>query len=77
MAAYNSGEPRVMDAIVKNGRANFWDLYEKQLIPKETRDYVPKILAAIKVVSQADVYGFASGSTPATGSQTEVIFGSR
>ena len=74
MAAYNSGEPRVMDAIVKNGRANFWDLYEKQLIPKETRDYVPKILAAIKVVSQADVYGFASGSANGSGSQTEIVF---
>jgi len=54
MAAYNSGEPRVMEAVVKNGRANFWELYDKQLLPKETRDYVPKILAAIKVVSQAD-----------------------
>lgn len=57
MAAYNSGEPRVMGAIVKNGRANFWDLYEKELLPKETRDYVPKILAAIKVASQQDSYG--------------------
>jgi membrane-bound lytic murein transglycosylase D len=54
MAAYNSGEPRVMEAVVKNGRANFWELYDKQLLPKETRDYVPKILAAIKVVGQAD-----------------------
>ena len=59
MAAYNSGEPRVMGAIVKNGRANFWDLYEKQLLPKETRDYVPKILAAIKIASLADDYGLA------------------
>jgi hypothetical protein len=64
MAAYNSGEPRVMDAIVKNGRANFWDLYNKQLLPKETRDYVPKILAAIKVASQAHSYGFIFDSEP-------------
>jgi hypothetical protein len=60
MAAYNSGEPRVMGAIVKNGRANFWDLYEKELLPKETRDYVPKILAAIKVASQQESDGPAS-----------------
>ena len=57
MAAYNSGEPRVMGAIVKNGRADFWDLCDKELLPKETRDYVPKILAAIKVASQAEGYG--------------------
>lgn len=62
MAAYNTGEPRVMEAIVKNGRANFWDLYEKQLLPKETRDYVPKILAAIKVAHLAESYGVMPGS---------------
>jgi len=60
MAAYNSGEPRVMEAVVKNGRANFWELYDKQLLPKETRDYVPKILAAIRVAREADSYGFIS-----------------
>jgi transglycosylase-like protein with SLT domain len=60
MAAYNSGEPRVMGAIVKNGRANFWDLCEKELLPRETRDYVPKILAAIRVASQPDSYGLGT-----------------
>ncbi len=60
MAAYNCGEPRVMDALIKNGRVNFWDLYERELLPKETREYVPKILAAIQVASRADNYGFLS-----------------
>ena len=59
MAAYNSGEPRVMGAIVRNGSANFWDLCEKELLPKETRDYVPKILAAIKIAGRAEDYGLA------------------
>jgi membrane-bound lytic murein transglycosylase D len=59
MAAYNSGEPRVMGAIVRNGSANFWDLYEKELLPKETRDYVPKILAAIRIAGRAEDYGLA------------------
>jgi hypothetical protein len=68
MAAYNSGEPRVMEAVVKNGRANFWELYNKQLLPKETCDYVPKILAAIEVASRADSYGFtATASDSAAG----------
>ena len=62
MAAYNSGEPRVMGAIVKNGNANFWELYEKQLLPKETCDYVPKILATIKLAGQAEDYGFVPQS---------------
>ena len=57
MAAYNSGEPRVMGAIVRNGNANFWELAEKQLLPKETCAYVPKILATIKLAGRADDYG--------------------
>jgi membrane-bound lytic murein transglycosylase D len=64
MAAYNSGEPRVMGAIVKNGRADFWELYDKQLLPKETCDYVPKILASIKVASQAEFYGLLAQAEP-------------
>ena len=58
MAAYNSGEPRVMGAIVKNGRADYWELCDKGLLPKETRNYVPKILASIEVVGRAEQYGF-------------------
>ena len=48
------GEPRVMDAIVKNGRADFWgDSSKVALLPKETLNYVPKILAAIGGVAPA------------------------
>jgi transglycosylase-like protein with SLT domain len=60
MAAYNSGEPRTMGAIARNGRADFWELCDKELLPKETRNYVPKILAAITVASNADAYGLSS-----------------
>ncbi|MFL6277252.1 MAG: lytic transglycosylase domain-containing protein [Blastocatellia bacterium] len=67
MAAYNSGEPRVMEAVVKNGRANFWEIYNKQLLPKETCNYVPKILAAIEVASRADQYGFTTASDDVAG----------
>jgi hypothetical protein len=59
MAAYNCGEPRVMNAIVKNGRANFWELHQKRLLPEETLNYVPKILAAITVAGSAEMYGFS------------------
>ncbi len=59
MAAYNSGEPRVMGAIVRNRNANFWELYDKKLLPKETCNYVPKILATIRLASQAESYGLA------------------
>ncbi|HEX5732760.1 MAG TPA: lytic transglycosylase domain-containing protein [Blastocatellia bacterium] len=63
MAAYNCGEPRVMEAVVKNGRANFWELHEKNLLPKETLNYVPKILAAITVAREAKTYSVMPGSS--------------
>ncbi|HJQ69458.1 MAG TPA: lytic transglycosylase domain-containing protein [Blastocatellia bacterium] len=62
MAAYNCGEPRVMEAVVKNGRANFWELHEKNLLPKETLNYVPKILAAITVAREAEKYSVMPAS---------------
>jgi membrane-bound lytic murein transglycosylase D len=60
MAAYNCGEPRVMKAIVENGRANYWEICEKRLLPEETRNYVPKILAAIRVVGRAGTKGLTA-----------------
>jgi len=70
MAAYNSGEPRVMGAIVKNGRADFWELYDKQLLPKETRDYVPKILASIAVAGRAEGFALPAQAEKASASQS-------
>lgn len=56
-AAYNAGEPRVMGAIVRNGNANYWELSAKGLLPRETCDYVPKLLATIKLAHSAEQYG--------------------
>jgi Transglycosylase SLT domain len=70
MAAYNSGEPRVMGAIVKNGRADFWELYDKHLLPKETCDYVPKILASIEVAGRAEGFGLPAQAEKASASQS-------
>jgi membrane-bound lytic murein transglycosylase D len=66
LAAYNCGEPRLMDAIVRGGQPDFWQLYDRQLLPQETRNYVPKILAAIKVASDPGAYRFSVDSRPGT-----------
>lgn len=46
IAAYNCGEYRVLQAIMKGKTRNFWELADKKLLPRETRNYVPKFLAA-------------------------------
>ncbi|HEX9929162.1 MAG TPA: transglycosylase SLT domain-containing protein [Pyrinomonadaceae bacterium] len=56
MAGYNSGEGNVDKAIRRAGVANFWAAY--QYLPRETRNYVPNILATILVANNPAKYGF-------------------
>jgi membrane-bound lytic murein transglycosylase D len=58
MAAYNSGEGRVDDAIARSGYADFWELYKRNLLPNETRNYVPIILSIVIVSKNQKRYGF-------------------
>jgi hypothetical protein len=44
LAAYNAGEQRVSKAVERGGTRDFWRLAELQLLPTETRRYVPAIL---------------------------------
>jgi membrane-bound lytic murein transglycosylase D len=46
LAAYNSGEQRLVQSIARGGTKNFWELVQRQLLPRETQDYVPAVLAA-------------------------------
>lgn len=58
MAAYNSGENRVDGAIARCGYADFWELYKRSLLPQETRNYVPIILAITIISKNQRRYGF-------------------
>ena len=49
MAAYNSGPGTVQAAVRRTGYADFWELYRRNVLPKETRNYVPIILAVTKI----------------------------
>ena len=46
VAAYNSGEGRVAGVIRRTGVRDFWTMAERGLLPQETINYVPSILAA-------------------------------
>jgi membrane-bound lytic murein transglycosylase D len=59
LASYNGGPGRVQKAIRQGGRNDFWQLSAKpKLLPRETRDYVPMILAAIVIARNPAQYGF-------------------
>ena len=65
MAAYNSGEGRVDSAVAKSGYADFWEIYSRGLLPNETRNYVPNILATIIIAKHPEHYGFSVKPEPA------------
>jgi membrane-bound lytic murein transglycosylase D len=59
LAAYNGGLGRVQRAMKKSGEQDFWALSaSSKFLPKETREYVPLILAAIIVAKNPAQYGF-------------------
>lgn len=49
LAAYNTGEYRILRTIEKTGIKDFWQMSLKGLLPQETTNYVPAVLAAITV----------------------------
>jgi membrane-bound lytic murein transglycosylase D len=58
MAGYNWGTGRVQHAVEKTGYADFWEIYKRGELPKETSGYVPEILAAIIIANHPTQYGF-------------------
>jgi membrane-bound lytic murein transglycosylase D len=59
LAAYNGGMGRVQRAMNRSGVVDFWRLSESsRYLPRETREYVPLILAAIIVAKNPSQYGF-------------------
>jgi membrane-bound lytic murein transglycosylase D len=58
LASYNGGPGRVQRAIKRSGRTDFWKLTAtSKFLPRETREYVPLILAAIIVARNPAQYG--------------------
>jgi len=57
MAAYNSGPAGVARAIERTGYADFWELHKRNALPRETRNYVPIILALTIIAKDPARYG--------------------
>jgi membrane-bound lytic murein transglycosylase D len=58
MAAYGWGAGSIQRAVQKTGYADFWELYKRNNLPGETKNYVPEILAAIIISRNLKQYGF-------------------
>jgi membrane-bound lytic murein transglycosylase D len=58
LAGYNCGEKAVQAALDQSGFKTFWELAQSGYLPAETRDYVPKFYATVKIARDAKLYGF-------------------
>jgi membrane-bound lytic murein transglycosylase D len=59
MAAYNVGEMRVKRAVTHYYTRDFWALVKKRrALPAETKQYVPKFIAAVLIAKNPEKYGF-------------------
>jgi membrane-bound lytic murein transglycosylase D len=58
-AAYNSGEGKIRRAISRLGTRDFWEIASnRRALMRETKDYVPKMLAAAIIGKNAEAFGF-------------------
>ncbi len=58
LAAYNAGEGRVRRAIRRTGSRDFWTLARRRFFRRETRNYVPAIMAATLIAKNPEKFGF-------------------
>ena len=57
MAAYDWGPGNVQRAVERTGYADFWELYQRNALPQETKNYVPIIIAAAIMAKNPAQYG--------------------
>ncbi|MCD6527304.1 MAG: LysM peptidoglycan-binding domain-containing protein [Desulfuromonas sp.] len=58
VASYNAGPGKISRAIKKYHSRDFWELCRGDYLQDETKNYVPKLLAALLISKQPAKYGF-------------------
>lgn len=58
MAAYNAGEGKIMKAMRRSKSDDYWDLLGTRHIRTETKEYVPRFIAASLIASNPQEFGF-------------------
>lgn len=64
LAAYNAGAGKISRAIRKAGTRDFWRIARTRYIRRETREYVPKFLAATMIATNPTRFGFHAPAQP-------------
>src|SRR5687768_10564542 len=74
MASYNGGPGRVKRALTRSRKNDFWQLTTStRWLPRETREYVPMILAAVIIAKNPAQYGFDIIPFETTPTETVIV----
>jgi membrane-bound lytic murein transglycosylase D len=74
LASYNGGPGRVQRAMKRSGQDDFWSLSAgTRYLPRETREYVPLILAAVIIARNPGEYGMTLDAMPAPAVERVVL----
>ncbi len=57
-AGYNAGEGKIMNAVKRYRTEDFWELTKYRYLKRETKDYVPQMIAAALIAKDPERYGF-------------------
>src|SRR6516162_1411497 len=71
IAAYNCGPGNVQKGVERTGYADFWELYKRNVLPRETKNYVPIILALTLIAKDAAHYGISVD--PEQPNETDIV----
>jgi membrane-bound lytic murein transglycosylase D len=58
LASYNAGAGKVQRAVLRTRSEDFWDLKDSRYIRRETKNYIPKFMAATIIAKNPEAYGF-------------------
>ncbi len=57
-AGYNAGERKIATAMKRYRTEDFWELTKYRYLKRETKDYVPQMIAAALIAKNPEKYGF-------------------
>jgi membrane-bound lytic murein transglycosylase D len=57
-AAYNAGEGKILKAVNRYNSADYVELIRHRYLKQETKDYVPKMIAALTIAKEPEKFGF-------------------
>ena len=77
IAAYNCGEGTVERAMQKHGTGDYYKLCEKEALPEETCDYVPRIIAAAIVDKNPGLFGVPGANQRDKALSTKLVIANR